>query len=90
VNIIIVHPRGVVFPEGFRFTGGKTTSQGWTIIMFTLSAGINSFIILKRHFFFASLLFRLINTNISVNEQPECFHVLDHRHFTDIPITLVI
>ena len=28
VNIIIVHPRGVVFPEGFRFTGGKTTSQG--------------------------------------------------------------
>jgi hypothetical protein len=45
VNIIIVHPRGVVFPEGY--SRGKTTSLGWTIMMFTLSAGINCFIILK-------------------------------------------
>ena len=51
-------------------------------------------------FFFASLLFRLINANIAVNEQPEWFHwahrrwpfytylrhvhVLDHGYFTDI------
>jgi hypothetical protein len=50
----------------------KTTSQGWTIMMFTLRAGINCFIILKLYFFFlASLLFRLINANIYVNEQPE-------------------
>jgi hypothetical protein len=32
----------------------------------------------------------LINANISVNEQPECFHVLDHGHFTDIVSTLAI
>ena len=36
MNIIIVHPRGVVL-----------ASQGWTIIRFTASAGINYFIILK-------------------------------------------
>jgi hypothetical protein len=69
-------------------------------MMFTLSAGINCFIILKLYFFLASLLFRLINANIAVNEQPEWFHwahrrwpfytylrhvhVLDHGHFTDI------
>jgi hypothetical protein len=55
--------------------------------------------------FFASLLFRLINANISVIEQPEWFHwatgghfihtvchvhVLDHGHFTDIVSTLAI
>jgi hypothetical protein len=40
-------------------------------MMFTLSAGINCFIILKLYCFFASLLFRVINANISVNEQPE-------------------
>jgi hypothetical protein len=34
-------------------------------MMFTLSAGINCFIILKLYFVFASLLFRL------TNEQPE-------------------
>ena len=55
---------------------------------------------------FASLLFRLINANISVNEQPEWFHwahrrwpfytylrhvhVLDHGHFTDIVSALAI
>jgi hypothetical protein len=55
---------------------------------------------------FASLLFHLINANISVNEQPEWFHwahrrwpfyaylrhvhVLDHGHFTDIVSTLVM
>ena len=105
VNIIIVHPRGVVFPRALAWW--KTTSQGWTIIMFTWSAGINCFIILKFYFFFfASLLFRLINANISVNEQPEWFHwahrrwlfytylrhvhVLNHGHFTDIVSTLAI
>ena len=52
------------------------------------------------------LLFRLINANISVNEQPEWFHwahrrwpfykylrhvhVLDHDHFTDIVSALAI
>jgi hypothetical protein len=71
-----------------------------------LSAGINCFIILKLYFVFASLLFRLINANISVNEQPEWSHwahrrwpfytylrhahVLDHSHFTDIVIALAI
>ena len=50
VNIIIVHPRGVVFPRALAWW--KTTSQGWTIIMFTWSAGINCFIILKFYFFF--------------------------------------
>jgi hypothetical protein len=74
-------------------------------MMFTASAGINCFIILKLYFF-ASLLFRLINANISVNEQPEWFHwahrrwqfytylchvhVLDHGHFTDIASALAI
>ena len=68
-------------------------------MMFTLSAGINCFIILK-------LLFHLINANISVNEQQEWFHwahqrwpfyaylrhvhVLDHGHFIDIVSALVI
>ena len=33
VNIIIVHPRGVVFPSA--------KALGWTIMMFTLSAGNN-------------------------------------------------
>ena len=77
-------------------------------MMFTLSEGINCFIILKLFFFFffASLLFRLINANISVNEQPEWFHwahrrwpfytylrhvhVLDYGHFTDIVSALAI
>jgi hypothetical protein len=76
-------------------------------MMFTLSAGINCFIILKFYFFFfASLFFRLINANISLNEQPEWFHwahrrwlfytylrhvhVLNHGHFTDIVSTLAI
>jgi hypothetical protein len=56
--------------------------------------------------FLASFLFRLINANISVNEQPEWFHwahrrwpfyaylrhvhVLDHGHFTDIVSPLAI
>jgi hypothetical protein len=31
VNIIIVHPRGVVFPR--VLSRGKTTSQGWTIVL---------------------------------------------------------
>jgi hypothetical protein len=71
-----------------------------------LSAGINCFIILKLYIFFASLLFRLINANISVNEQPDWFHwahrrwpfytylrhvhVLDHGNFTDIVSALAI
>ena len=75
------------------------------IVMFTLSAGINCFIP-KLYFFFASLLFCLINANISVNEQPEWFHwarrrwafytylrhvhVLEHGHFTDIVSALAI
>ena len=75
-------------------------------MMFILSAGINCFIILKLYFFFASFLFRLINANISVNEQPEWFHwayrrwpfhtylrhvhVLDHGHVTDIVGALTI
>jgi hypothetical protein len=73
-------------------------------MMFTLSAGINCFIILKLYFFLASVLFRLINTNISVNEQPEWshwwwwpfntylrhVHVLDHGQFTDIVSALAI
>jgi hypothetical protein len=54
VNIIIVHPRGVVFPR--VLAQGKTTSQGWTIMMFILSAGINCFIILKLYFFFCIIL----------------------------------
>ena len=66
-------------------------------MMFTLSAGNNCFIILKLNFF-ASLLFRLINANISVNEQPEWpfytylrhVHVLDHGHFIDIVSALAI
>ena len=74
-------------------------------MMLTLSAGINCFIILKLYFF-ASLLFLLINVNISVNQQPEWFHwahrrwpfytylrhmhVLDHGHFTDIVSALAI
>ena len=57
-------------------------------------------------FFFASFLFRVINANIYVNEQPEWFHwvhrqwpfytylrhvhVLDHGHFTDIVSALAI
>ena len=45
VNIIIVHPRSVVFPRALA--RGKTTSQVWTIMMFTASAGINCFILLK-------------------------------------------
>ena len=50
VYIIFVHPRGVVFPRDLY-----------------ISAGINGFIILKlSSFFFSSLLFRLINANISV------------------------
>jgi hypothetical protein len=69
VNIIIVHSKGVVFPRALARK--KTTSQGWTIMMFTLSACINCFILLKLYFFFASLLFRLINTKISANELPE-------------------
>ena len=48
-------------------------------MMFTASAGINCFIILKLYFFLASLLFRLINANISVNEQPEWFHWAHRR-----------
>ena len=54
VNIIIVHPRGVVFPR--TLVRGKATSQGWTIMMLTLSAGINSFIILKLYIFCISLI----------------------------------
>ena len=104
VNIIIVYPKVVVFPRAFARK--KTTSQGCTIMMFTLSAGINCFIILKLYFVFASLLFRLTNANISVNEQPEWVplahrrwsfyaylrhvHVLDHSHFTDIVSDLAI
>ena len=38
------------------FTRGKTTSQGWTIMMFTLSAGINCFIILKLYIFCITLI----------------------------------
>ena len=34
----------------------KTTSKGWTIMMFTLRAGINCFIILKLYFFFGITL----------------------------------
>jgi len=45
VNIIIVHPRGVVFPRAL--SRGKTTFQGLTIMMFTTSAGNNCFIIMK-------------------------------------------
>ena len=72
MNIIIVHPRGVVFPRacspegccfpeglfirGVLFSRGKTTSQGWTIMMFTLSAGINCFVILKLYFFCITLI----------------------------------
>ena len=74
-------------------------------MMFTLSAGINCFIILKL-LFFLHHSFCLINANISVNEQPEWFHwahrrrpfytylrhvhVLDHGHFTDIVSALAI
>ena len=74
-------------------------------MMLTLSAAINCFIILKLYCF-ASLLFRLINANISVNEQPEWIHrahrwwpfytylrhvhVLDHGHFTDMVSALAI
>jgi hypothetical protein len=39
VNIIIVHPWDVVFPRAKDL--GKTTPLGWTIMMFTLSAGNN-------------------------------------------------
>jgi hypothetical protein len=39
VNIIVAHPRALA--------RGKTTSQGWTITMFTASAGNNCFIIPK-------------------------------------------
>ena len=72
-------------------------------MMLTLSAGINCFIILKLYFF-ASLLFRLINAKISVNEHPEWLHwahrqwqfytylrhvhVLDHGHFTDSALAI--
>jgi hypothetical protein len=45
VNIIIVHPRDVAFPQALA--RGKTTSQGLTIMMFTASAGNNCFIIPK-------------------------------------------
>jgi hypothetical protein len=40
-----------LFTRGMLFSLGKTTSQGWTIMMFTLSAGINCFVILKLYFF---------------------------------------
>jgi hypothetical protein len=43
IQHLIVHPRGVVFPGALA--RGKTTSQGWTIMMFTANAGNNCFII---------------------------------------------
>jgi len=43
VSITIVHPGALA--------RGKTTSQGGTIMMFTLSAGVICFIILKLYFF---------------------------------------
>ena len=49
--------------------------RGDHVMMFTASAGINCFIILKLDAkYFASLLFCLINANISLNEQPDWFH----------------
>jgi len=42
VNIIIVHPWDVVFPRAKAL--GETTPLGGTIMMFTLSAGINCII----------------------------------------------
>jgi hypothetical protein len=37
VNIIIIHPWDVVFPRAEALE--KTTHLGWTIMLFTLSAG---------------------------------------------------
>ena len=48
-------PRGVLFSPR-ALARGKTISQGWTIMMFTLSAGINCFIILKLYFFCITLI----------------------------------
>ena len=42
VNIIIVHPWDVVFPRGKAL--GKTPPLGLTMMMSTLSAGINCII----------------------------------------------
>ena len=70
-------------------------------MMFTASAGVNCFITLN-----LDAKKKLINANISVNEQPEWFHcahrpwpfytylrhvhVLDHGNFTDIVSALAI
>ena len=70
-------------------------------MMITASAGINCFIILK-----LDAKKKLINANITVNEQPEWFHwahrrwpfytylrhvhILDHGYFTDIVSALAI
>jgi hypothetical protein len=50
----IVHPWDVVFLKALA--RGKTTSLGWTIMMFTLSAGITCFILLKIYFFCIALI----------------------------------
>jgi hypothetical protein len=47
MNIIIVHPWDVVFPRAKALW--KTTPLGWTIMMFTLSAGINCILLHLRN-----------------------------------------
>ena len=54
LNIIIVHSRGVVYPESF--SPRENNIPGWTIMMFTLSSGIICFIILKLYFFCITLI----------------------------------
>jgi hypothetical protein len=84
----------------FVFLARDIANQG--VAIFPMK--IRKYIMKVNHF--ASLLFRLINANISVNEQPEWFHwahrgghfihtvrhlhVLDHGHFTDIVSALSI
>ena len=50
VNIIIDHPWDVVFPRVNLKPSGKTTHLGWTIMMFTLSAGINCILLHDWHY----------------------------------------
>ena len=54
VNIIIVHPWDVVFPWAKAL--GKTTPLGWTIMMFTLSAGNNCIMFISYAFYVLDLI----------------------------------
>ena len=60
VNIIIVHPWDVVFPLAKAL--GKTTPLGWTIMMFTLSAG-NTCIVLAKKIYVCDKTWQFLNNS---------------------------